>query len=315
LKRLMGAALCALLMVASVIAPLVVPVVARAYVPPADRVAGAIADNNRASGRGEAIRLELTMTIGDRAAVGTGEIVTHPTGLARLELRGSGGLVERHLLQGTRLLVTRNGERERNAPFFLPPMFLLQAGSAVTLRAALESFGVLVDEIGLAPCGDADCFVIGDPTRAIEPPPFPPIRGLPEPDETLTEEEAQADDSDGDEGLSFTEGGELEAAAATEPVPVSPMGARPIIWVDLESYELKRIESADGTKVTFGPEAVFDDVRVPSWIRIEEPDKATVRFDVLRASLVTAPASAFSEAWLDAPPIPAVTNVTPPAAP
>jgi hypothetical protein len=60
---------------------------------------------------------------------------------------------------------------------------------------------------------------------------------------------------------------------------------------------------------------VFDDLRVPSWIRIDEPNRASVRFDVLRASLVTAPASAFSETWLDAPPIPQEMPPPPPAAP
>ena len=39
-------------------------------------------------------------------------------------------------------------------------------GAAKTLRAALASFEVLSDSIGLGLCGEEDCFVIGDPRLA-----------------------------------------------------------------------------------------------------------------------------------------------------
>jgi hypothetical protein len=239
--------------------------------------------------------------------VGEGELVSHPTGLARLELRGSGGLVERHLLRGTERLASRNGERLDDPRFFLPPVFLLQAESGTTLRAALESFGIAVDLVGLAPCGDLDCYVIGDPARAVPRPPYPPIRGV------EVEEARDADESDDLAArLTFSGGATLldkrEATQRAESATIDFASSTSVgvatLWIDLEEYEIRRLGSRTGVLVTFGPEAVFGDLRVPSWIRIEEPDRPPVKFSVLRATRVNAPASAFDEDWLDAPIIP-----------
>lgn len=294
------------------------PLAALAVVPAPERLAGAVAETNKAAGRSEAIKLELTMAIGDRVDVGEGELVSHPTGLARLELRGAGGLVERHLLRGTERLATRNGARLPDARFFLPPVFLLQVDSGAALRAALESFGVKVDLVGLAPCADLDCYVVGDPVRAVPRPPYPPIRGR--------EEEVDAAHSValGHEDvplLRFTGSATLlddgrGGGRDAESPPPSDHGpvAYPTLWIDQESYDIRRLASRSGTRVTFGPEAVFDDLQVPSWIRIEEPGKSPVQFRVLRATKVSAPASAFGEDWLDAPIIPA-SDPGAPAAP
>ena len=272
-----------------------------AFVPAPDRVAGAIAENNRASGRQESLRFELSMGIGDRVDIGEGELVTHPSGLARLELRGSGGLVERHLLRGTERLAARNGERIDDARFFLPPIFFLQSQSGAALRAALESFGIEVDVIGLAPCGEADCYVLGDPAREVPRPPYPPIRGV-EKEVAAADEDEESDDRDLAEYISFSDGGTLadERAAADREAGL----ARAVLWIDQESYAIRRLDSRSGVRVTFGPIAVFDDLRVPSWFRIEEPEKSPVKFNVIRASKVSAPASAFSEEWLDTQAIP-----------
>jgi len=296
--------------IAAVGCALVAALAAHAFVPAPDRLAAAVAETNRAAGRDEAIKLELSMGIGDRVEVGEGELVSHPTGLARLELRGSGGLVERHLLRGTERLATRNGERLDDARFFLPPFFLLQAGSGATLRAALDSFGVAVDVVGLAPCGDLDCYVLGDATRAVPRPPYPPIRGL---EIEESEREAEPEPEDLAAQIRFTGGGTLlDEREAAERAYIrstgfesgTPIGAA-TLWIDLESYDVRRLGSRGGVAVTFGPEAVFGDLRVPSWIRIEEPDKEPVKFDVIRATKVNAPAGAFDEDWLDAPVIPA----------
>lgn len=283
-----------------------------AFVPRPDRVADAVADANRVAGRHESLRLELTMAIGDRTDVGQGELVTHPSGLARLELRGAGGLVERHLLRGTERLASRNGERIGDARFFLPPIFLLQSQSGAALRAALESFGVMVDEIGLAPCGDDDCYLLGDPLRAVPRPTLPTVRGADGATPAATEP-AAADDLAG--RLVFSDGGTLADERADERADsaldeldegggadVAP--ARSLLWIEVETYAIRRLDSRGGVQVTFGPDALFDDLRVPAWIRIEESDKSPVRFNVLRATKVNAPASAFSEEWLDAPVIP-----------
>ena len=284
----------------------IAPSWARAFVPAPDRVAGAVAENNRASGRQESLRFELSMAIGDRTDIGVGELVSHPSGLARLELRGSGGLVERHLLRGTERLAVRNGERIGDARFFLPPIFLLQSQSGAALRAALESFGIAVDTIGLAPCGEEDCYVLGDPAREVPRPPYPPIRGVAQDDVAVEETER-----DLAEHISFSDGGTLadERAASDREAGV----VRALLWIDLESYGIRRLDSRWGVHVTFGPIAVFDDLSVPSWIRIEEPGKSPVLFSVTRASKVNAPASAFSEEWLDTPAIPASEPGSPPA--
>jgi len=185
-------------------------------VPTAERVEASVAATNVASGRGEALRLELSLSIDDRAGVATGELVTHPTGLARLELRGARGLVERHLLLGSEHTASRNGELLEDPRAFLPPLFVLQASNAATLRAALESFGVLPDVIGLAPCGDDDCFVIGDPDREVPRPELPvAVGGEPLPlDEPL-------------------------AAEPSEPELTLAPGSRPRLWVEMESYEIR----------------------------------------------------------------------------
>jgi len=276
-----------------------------AFVPRPDRVADAVADANRVAGRHDSLRLELSMAIGDRTDVGQGELVTHPSGLARVELRGAGGLVERHLLRGTERLASRNGERISDARFFLPPIFLLQAQSGAALRAALESFGVQVDEIGLAPCGDDDCYVLGDPLRAV-PRPAPPTVEDPEADASAAAGSGAEEDLAG--RVVFSDGGTLadERAAAEFAEGVGAEGGpvRSLLWIELETYEIRRLDSRGGVQVTFGPDALFGDLRVPAWIRIQEADKSPVKFNVLRATKVNAPASAFSEDWLDAPVIP-----------
>jgi hypothetical protein len=259
-----------------------------AFVPEADRVEVAVAAANVAAGRSEALRFELTLRIDDRAGVATGELVTHPTGLARLELHGARGLVERHLLLGSEHTASRNGEILSEPRAFLPPLFVLQAGNAVMLQAALESFGVLTDVIGLAPCGDADCYVIGDPEHEAPRPPLPEIRGLEElppgeSPEPLAEEP-------------------LEKVEPPEAVPAPVPRAR--LWIEMETYEIRGLDSSEGVQVRLGPSVAFEKLRVPAWLTIEEPGKSLLRFDVVSASRVAAPASAFSRSWLLAPVIP-----------
>jgi hypothetical protein len=251
---------------------------AAAYIPPADRVEAAVAANNQKESRNQALRIELSLRIGDGPKVAEGELVTHPNGLARLELRGAGGLVERHVLQGSEHIASRNGRLLDDPRDFLPPLFLLQADSGVTLRAALGTFGVRSDLIGLAPCGASDCFVVGDPSR-VPPPP----------------------------------GSAAPAAASPAKRERGDAGAEPVarLWIDTVSYEVLRIDSARGVQVRLGPTADFEQVRFPSWIAIQEPGRSAARLDVLRVTPVNAPASAFGNAWLfgDGAPAP------PPSAP
>jgi hypothetical protein len=134
---------------------------AAAVIPNAQKIADAVAETNRAEGRSDPLILDVTLRIGDSAPLATGVLASHPTGLARLELRSNQGFVERHLLQGSEYRASRDGQLLRSPRLFLPPLFLLQAVSGAVLRAALSSFGVSAGEVVLGLADDRDCYVLG----------------------------------------------------------------------------------------------------------------------------------------------------------
>jgi hypothetical protein len=295
-----------------------------AFVPSAERIEQAIAATNVASGRDKALRLELSLKIGDRVGVATAELISHPTGLARLELQGAGDLVERHLLQGSELIVGRNGEILSEHRAFLPPFFFLQAESPTTLRAALTSFDVLVDIVGFAQCGEEDCYVLGDPMREISRAALPEVAGLDlaygdgygNEQGNSNLDEAPAPGSEGsrsidglgagpadvpsDEELLATVGSANIADTAGEAVEFQA-DVWPKVYVEAESYQIKGFETASGVRMLFGPIAAFGRLRVPSWIEIEEPDRELAHFDVIRANQVAAPLSIFEREWIESP--------------
>jgi hypothetical protein len=143
----LGAALCA--------------VVAHAAIPSAAKVERAVATANRSSGRSGPLLLDVRLQIAGGGASANGVIATHPTGLARLELESGMGFVERHLLRGTEYRASRDGQRIDDPHPFLPPLFLLQAGSGEALGAALSSLGMTPDQVVLGRLGDRDCYVLG----------------------------------------------------------------------------------------------------------------------------------------------------------
>jgi hypothetical protein len=140
---------------------------ASAAIPEAQRIAEALARANQKAGRTEPIILDVSLRIGDSEPLATGVLASHPTGLARLELRSHQGFVERHLLQGSEYTASRDGQLLAAPRPFLPPIFLLQAGSGAALRAALESFGVAAGAVALGLADERDCYVLGG--RAIGP--------------------------------------------------------------------------------------------------------------------------------------------------
>ena len=133
---------------------------ALAATPSVEKLAEAVAAANRRSGRAKPLLLDVSLRIGDEAARATGTLATHPTGLARLELRGEDGL-ERHLLQGNQYAASRDGTLLPAPRRLLPPLFLLQEDTGAALRAALASFGISASEAGLGLADDRDCYVIG----------------------------------------------------------------------------------------------------------------------------------------------------------
>ena len=134
---------------------------AHAAIPAPGKIERAIATANRASGRTGPLLLDIRLQIAGGGATATGVIATHPTGLARLELQTGMGFVERHLLRGTEYRASRDGQPIDDPHPFLPPLFLLQAGSGEALSAALSSLGMTPDVIVLGRLGDKDCYVLG----------------------------------------------------------------------------------------------------------------------------------------------------------
>lgn len=270
---------------------------AGAFVPKPDRALAAIAQANLTSGRTQAIQLDLVMRIGERTALATGQLVSHPSGLARLELRG-GGRVDRYLLSGPELLAAKDGETLESPQPLLQPVFLLQPSSQETLRVALESFGVDSRLIGVAPCGDLDCYVFGDPRLAA-----PALHRLPTGDSA--DDGAAAPDRAG-------RSGEAPALAADEAIdagrgtlelePVADPG-RPVarLWVDTETLQIQRIDRASGESMVLGPLVRFERLMVPAWLEIEVPGEPTIHLDVRRAVRVNATPQAFNPSWLTSP--------------
>jgi hypothetical protein len=146
---------------AAALALLLAAAPALAGIPSVQKIADTTARTNRAAGRADPLLLDVTLRIGDSPPLASGVLATHPTGLARLELRSNQGFVERHLLQGSEYTASRDGEMLRSPRPFLPPVFLLQSSSGAALRAALASFGVSAVEVALGLADDHDCYVLG----------------------------------------------------------------------------------------------------------------------------------------------------------
>ena len=136
---------------------------AGAAVPGADRVEAAVANANRAGRRGVPLELavELVREGSGSDVVGAGTLQIHPSGLARLELRGAGGLVERHLLLGAAHHASRNGAPLASPQPFLAPLQLLQASSGAAVGSALRQLGAAPGEIALGRAQESDCYVLG----------------------------------------------------------------------------------------------------------------------------------------------------------
>jgi hypothetical protein len=268
-----------------------------AFIPKAERIASAIARSNAASGRAQALRIHLEMRIGDGPLLARGELVTHPTGMARLELRGAGNLVEKHLLQGSVHVAGRNGEPVLDPRALLPPLFLLQIDSAVSLRAALHEFRIQADWVGLVPCGERDCYVLGDPDRV--PPPLTPPEEV---EEGMEGREARAGEFQvgAESGFARESLAEEDAGEAGVVFELEPGELPSTLWADVESFDVRKLRLSGGEQVFLGPYVAFERVRLPSWIEIQE-ERGRVRFDVVGVTPVNAAASAFGAGWVLAP--------------
>ncbi|UCE86358.1 MAG: hypothetical protein JSU66_01025 [Deltaproteobacteria bacterium] len=156
---------------AGVFAALAAP--ATGVVPAADRIAGAIAEHNRESGRARRIGLDVALVGASGGVEATGQLWSDPRGFARLELLRPDGARERFLMRGGRFGASRDGERMPSPPALLPPLFLLQVDTESALRAALLALGGDPNQAVLGHTEREDCYVLGGrdiPDRASEPP-------------------------------------------------------------------------------------------------------------------------------------------------
>ncbi len=80
---------------------------ALAAIPSPDKIARAVAEANELAGRAGPLLLHVSLRVAGTGRPAEGEIATHPTGLARLELRSPVGFVERHLLLGAEYSASR----------------------------------------------------------------------------------------------------------------------------------------------------------------------------------------------------------------
>lgn len=285
-----------------------------AFIPQVERTMEEIAKVNRTSGRAQAISLELTMSVGEGGPIASAELISHPSGLARLEIRGYRGRVDRYLLSGAELIAAKDGRRLDHPQPMLQPFFLLQPSTETTLRAALETFGVQSEWIGLAPCGEQDCFVIGDPRLAA---PLPTLAveltddDLGVLDDPLGNRSVDAGPVVDDEvGVAeFGSESDLKSPLAGPILALPTTEAIPRLWVDTKELQVRRIDRASGVFIVFGPMKSFEKLKVPAWFEIRDPESRTVRFEVDRAVAVNAPPKAFSQKWLMTP------TVTPNAGP
>jgi hypothetical protein len=84
--------------------------------------------------------------------------------------------------------------------------------------------------------------------------------------------------------------------------PGAPVGPpRPALWVDAESFELLRLDRADGVQLRFGPALAFGEIRAPGFVAIESPGRPPVRLEITRVAPANAPAAGFTSGWLTAP--------------
>jgi hypothetical protein len=221
---------------------------ARAVLPDARRVAGAVASANRADRRTAALELGVELVRDGSEVVGRGTLQLHPSGPARLELRGAGGLLERHLLLGGRHSASRNGALLGSPPPFLPPLQLLQASSGAALEGVLAQLGAS-GEIALGRTRESDCYVLG----------------------------------------------------GREPGADRAPPRRAALWVDATSFEVARIDRADGVRFELGPPNAFGDIRFPAWIGVEAPGQPELRLVVRSAARSAVDPKEFRREWLGPP--------------
>lgn len=131
------------------------------FVPPANKIAEAVARANESAGRAQALELRVVVQDALAQEKGEGRIRTRPSGQAELELLLTDGRVERRWLVGGYELVTRGGEARPPSQPLLPPLALIQVDTGYALLTTLRELGADETRVDLGFEREHDCYVVG----------------------------------------------------------------------------------------------------------------------------------------------------------
>jgi len=73
------------------------------------------------------------------------------------------------------------------------------------------------------------------------------------------------------------------------------------LWVDRKSYAIRGMDSKGGVRTRLGPGVIYNGVRLPSWIYIEEPGREAVRLHILEVFPAAPGPEDFMPEWLFSP--------------
>jgi hypothetical protein len=72
------------------------------------------------------------------------------------------------------------------------------------------------------------------------------------------------------------------------------------VWLDMESFDVVRVDLSGGIRYRLGPIRPFEGVLLPEWVEVWEPGEPAARLEVRRAAKSPAGPEAFAPTWLEA---------------
>ncbi|MBS1105020.1 MAG: hypothetical protein H6Q91_522 [Deltaproteobacteria bacterium] len=134
---------------------------ASAWIPEPESAWSLVAQSNGAASRTRALAIDIALVGADGAVVATGTARLEPNGRARLGVTFADGTVEMHERTPIDYQATRAGTRVEKPLRLIPPLVLLQAGSAQAVADALRTLGGDPKLVDLGMEGAHDCWVLG----------------------------------------------------------------------------------------------------------------------------------------------------------
>lgn len=212
-----------------------------AWLPPPERLAGLIAQQNRDAKRAAPLRLAVQVADSEGRSLARGEAHIDPSGRGRLELEYPDGHREIHERRGgaSRIRTVGSESEETASPAIaarsgvggaaplLPPLAWLQARSGSQVLAVLRELGGDPTQVQLGIDRGRDCWVLGG-------------RGS----------------------------GDFE------------ISDRPALWIDLESKTPVRVDVGSSTRYRLGPPTRFGNVELPGWYEVTGPGADSLRVEI-----------------------------------